>query len=143
MDIPPPPAEIFLLETDDGRMEIPLDEIRPLVPQGCLVCPDMTSEWADISVGVMEGEPEWNTLIIRSEKGKEIVEQAIADGWLQTREIPEESLAHLNFAASNKRKRSLIKCIEEGFLNTGKNESRSVLRINEGVVRKIVGEQEG
>jgi coenzyme F420 hydrogenase subunit beta len=143
MDIPPPPAEIFVLETDDGRMEIPLDEIRPLVPAGCLVCPDMTSEWADISVGVLEGEPEWNTLVIRSEKGNEIVEKAVSEGWLQTKEIPEESLAHLAFAASNKRKRSLIKCIEEGFLNTGEGESRSVLRISEDVVRKIVGEQEG
>jgi coenzyme F420 hydrogenase subunit beta len=143
MDIPPPPAEIFVLETDNGRMEIPLDEIRPLVPAGCLVCPDMTSEWADISVGVLEGEPEWNTLVIRSKKGNEIVEKAISEGWLQTREIPEESLAHLNFAASNKRKRSLIKCIEEGLVNTGEEERHSVLRISEGVIRKIIGEQEG
>ncbi len=142
MDIPPPPAEIFVLETDDGRVEIPLDEIRPLVPQGCLVCPDMTSEWADISVGVLEGEPEWNTLVTRSEKGNEIVEKVVSDGWLQTREIPEESLAHLIFAASNKRKRSLIKCIEERLLNTGDGEGRSVLRISEDVVRKIIGEQE-
>jgi coenzyme F420 hydrogenase subunit beta len=143
MDIPPPPAEIFVLETDDGRLEIPLDEIRPLVPAGCLVCPDMTSEWADISVGVLEGEPEWNTLVIRSEKGNEIVEKAVSEGWLQTGEIPEESLEHLRFAASNKRKRSLAKCIEEGFLNTGEKENRSVLRVNEDTVRKIVGEQEG
>ena len=143
MDIPPPPAEIFVLETNDGRMEIPLDEIRPLVPAGCLVCPDMTSEWADVSVGVLEGEPEWNTLVIRSEKGNEIVEKAVSKGWLQTRQIPEESLAHLAFAASNKRKRSLIKCIEEGLLNTADGESRSALRISEDVVRKIVGEEEG
>jgi len=114
-----------------------------LVPEGCLVCPDMTSEWADISVGVLEGEPEWNTLITRSEKGHEIVEKAVSEGWLQTREIPEESLAHLAFAASNKRKRALIKCIEEGLLNTGEEERRSVLRISEDVVRKIVGEEEG
>jgi len=143
MDIPPPPAEIFVLETDEGRIEIPLDEIRPLVPQGCLVCPDMTSEWADISVGVLEGEPEWNILVIRSEKGNEIVEKAVSEGWLQTKEIPERSLAHLAFAASKKRKRSLIKCIEQGFLNSGEKERHSVLRISEDVVRKIVGEQEG
>jgi coenzyme F420 hydrogenase subunit beta len=143
MDIPPPPAEIFVLEMDDGRMEIPLDEIRPLVPAGCLVCPDMTSEWADISVGVLEGEPDWNTLVIRSEKGNEIVEKAVSEGWLQTRGISEESLAHLAFAASNKRRRSLIKCIEEGLLNTGEGERRSVIRIREDVVRKIVGEEEG
>lgn len=143
MDIPPPPAEIFVLETDDGHMEIPLDEIRPLVPAGCLVCADMTSEWADISVGVLEGKPEWNTLVIRSGKGNEIVEKAVSDGWLQTKEIPEESLAHLAFAASKKRKRSLIKCIKEGLLNTGEKENHSVIRISEDMVRKIAGEQEG
>jgi coenzyme F420-reducing hydrogenase beta subunit len=92
---------------------------------------------------VLEGEPEWNTLVIRSEKGNEIVEKAVSEGWLQTKGIPEQSLAHLAFAASNKRKRSLIKCIEERFLNTGEGESRSVVRISEDVVRKIVGEQEG
>ena len=142
MDIPPPPAEIFVLETEEGRMEIPLDEIRPLVPEGCMVCPDMTSEWADISVGVLEGEPEWNTLVTRSEKGHELVEKAVHEGWIETREMPEESLDHLAFAASNKRKRAIRKSLDEGLLNTGEEGRRSVLRVREEAVHKIMGEEE-
>ena len=82
MDIPPPPAEVFVIETVSETINIPLREIRPLVPNSCLFCPDMTSEWADISVGVLEGNPNLNTLIVRTDFGKKLVDGAAKDGFL-------------------------------------------------------------
>jgi len=102
MDIPPPPAEIFVVETDKKKLEIPLDKIRPLIPKGCTICPDMTSEWSDMSVGVLENNPGWNTLIIRSTLGLEITEMATKEGWLKAEDMPEENLEHLKIAAGNK-----------------------------------------
>lgn len=127
MDIPPPPAEVLVIERDDGKMEIPLSEIRPLVPRGCAVCPDMTAEWADLSVGILEGDPCWNTLIIRTEKGRTLVDRASHAGWLRREVLPSENLAHLRFAAANKKKRSLHAALQEGLVNA---EGRSCLRIN-------------
>jgi coenzyme F420 hydrogenase subunit beta len=135
MDIPPPPAEVLLIETDEDRVEIPLSEIRSIVPHGCTVCPDMTAEWTDVSVGILEGDPLWNTLIIRTERGKELVDRASQAGWLSTAEVPPENLEHLRFAAANKKKRTLSAAIKEGLVN---NEGRSCLRINAAAVKRIL-----
>ena len=65
MDIPPPPAGMLRVDLGDEVMEIPLYEIG-LLSRPCSLCPDMTSEWADISVGMHEGAPGWNTLLVRT-----------------------------------------------------------------------------
>lgn len=106
MDVPPPPAEIFVIKTGEKTVEIPLDEIRAMVPRGCSVCPDMTAEWADVSVGAFEGKSDWNTLIIRTEKGEQLVEKAVAEGYLVLDDFPAESLEHLTLGAGNKKKRA-------------------------------------
>jgi coenzyme F420 hydrogenase subunit beta len=106
MDIPPPPANVLVVTTEHGDVEFPLDDIRPLVPDGCHACADMTAEQADISVGAMEGRPGWNTLIIRSDTGEKLVEQAAHAGWLETGELPAANLEHLMEAAANKRRRA-------------------------------------
>jgi coenzyme F420 hydrogenase subunit beta len=139
MDIPPPPAEVFVVETVEGRIQIPLAEIRPLAPGGCLICPDMTSEWADISVGVLEGAPEWNTLIIRTERGQELVDKATKNNWLITGNMPAENLSHLNFAAGNKKKRALTRCLEQGLVNTENGNGRSAMRISTPTLKEIIG----
>lgn len=145
MDIPPPPAEVLVLETEDSKqnIEIPLDEIRDHIPEGCLVCPDMTSEWADISVGNLEGEPQWNTIIVRTGKGETLIEKALADGWLMTKGIYEENLEHLIFAAGNKKKRALIKAKELGLLNNPGEGTHAAIRIPADVVERIMRGEEG
>jgi coenzyme F420 hydrogenase subunit beta len=106
MDIPPPPADVLIVKTAGKDMEIPLNDIRPLIPKGCGLCPDMTAEWADVSVGAYEGKPGWNTLIIRSEKGEALVEEALGEGYLILDELPESSLAHLTEGAEGKQRRA-------------------------------------
>lgn len=137
MDMPPPPSEILVIDTGQGKVEIPLAEIRPLVPAGCQICPDMTSEWSDVSVGVMEGMPDWNTLIIRSDRGRELVEEARREGLLVTEEMPEQNLDHLRTAASNKKKRALALARDRRVLNANEG-SRSALRIQDEVLKKIL-----
>ncbi len=139
MDLPPPPSERMIVETEDGeRLEIPLEEIRPLVPPACRICPDMTSEFADLSVGVMEGRPGWNTLIVRTERGAELVEEARRLGRLETEPIPEENLEHLREAAANKKARALRSAGEEGVLNRTEEGTRSALRLRQEIVEKIL-----
>lgn len=138
-DIPPPPAEVFIVDTGDEIIEIPLEEIRPLVPNACHVCPDMTSEWADISVGVLEGAPDRNTLIVRTEKGERLVQEATEAGYLILDKMPDENLEHLSLAAANKKRRSLNRAREEGLLNSPADGPRAVLRIAEEVVQSIIG----
>jgi coenzyme F420 hydrogenase subunit beta len=105
-DIPPPPAETFMLLTQSGWVHIPLGEVRTLVQKGCGLCADMTAEWADISVGAVEGRNNWNTVIIRTKAGAKLFKAAVDEGVIEIEELPRENLDHLTEAASNKRKRA-------------------------------------
>ena len=138
IDIPPPPSEILEVFGEKGtKLEIPLDEIRKLVPNGCSYCIDMTSEFSDISVGVMEGHPDMNTLIVRTDRGKKIVDEAVEEGYITLSALPDENREHLIWAAGNKKKRGLEKAQGEGIINTSDNEAKSYLRIRTQVLERL------
>jgi len=136
VDIPPPPASVLEVYLRDGKQEFSLEEIRPLVPAGCGHCFDMTSEFADVSVGVLEGRPDRNTLIVRTERGEEIVREAEKDGYLILEDIPAENLAHLLWAAANKKQRGVRRCLETGRLNG--EEGAACLRLNKETLKLIM-----
>ena len=138
IDIPPPPSEIMEIFSDTGaKLELSLNEIRELVPNGCSYCIDMTSEFSDLSVGVMEGRPDMNTLIIRTDRGRRIVEEAAQEEYLTLSALPEENREHLIWAAGNKKKRGLSKARGEGMINTQGNETKSYLRIGAEVLERL------
>lgn len=136
IDIPPPPESILEVYLKEGKRTFSLDEIRPLVPETCGFCPDMTSEFADLSVGVLEGRGDRNTLIVRTERGERIVREAQRLGYLDLEEVPAENLAHLRWAAANKKKRGLLRSREAGKLNAG--EGKSYLRLGTDVIDEIL-----
>lgn len=139
IDIPPPPSEILQIFGDDGTtLEIPLAEIRELVPEGCSYCIDMTSEFSDVSVGVMEGRPDMNTLIVRTDRGRRIVEEAQKQGYLTISDMPKENLEHLAWAAGNKKKRGLAKAHAHGMVNTADEGSKAYLRMSVSVVDRLI-----
>ena len=138
MDIPPPPADIMVVETESRRLEIPLSEIKPLIPHTCSICMDMTSEWSDLSVGMYEGRPGWNTLIIRSEKGLKLVRQAEENGFIETEEMPEKNIQHLTNAAAKKKRHSLRTLIQLELINNNEGK-RSAVRMMPRVMEKILG----
>jgi len=106
-DIPPPPANRFDVYTLSGVMSFPLEQIREYVMPTCAYCLDMTSEFADISVGSVEGIEGWNTVIVRTDVGAELMEVAKAKGKLETDELAAQNLAHLKEAALLKKTRAL------------------------------------
>jgi len=137
MDIPPPPADTMVLETDNGRVEVALSDIKPLIPHTCFICMDMTSEFADLAVGMFEGEPGWNTMIVRSDTGAQIVDQARKEGYLETADFPAANLKHLSKAAADKKDRSLRILMRRELINT-ENGQRAAVRIPQEVVNKIL-----
>ena len=138
MDIPPPPANIMTLETDKESLTVSLSDIKPLIPHTCFVCLDMTAEFADIAAGMYEGRPGWNTLIVRSETGEKIVQQARDEGFLVTEDFPAENLKHLSKAAADKKERSLRTLMRRGLINN-QGDERATVRIPPGVVDRILG----
>lgn len=64
----------------------------------CLICPDHTGEFADLSIGdpwyreVTAGEPGRSLVVVRTERGRELLESALAGGALAGTTIPLERL---------------------------------------------------
>jgi len=140
-DIPPPPAEVMEIHTNGGEaLSIPLDEIRALVPDACLYCMDMTAEFSDISVGVLEDDPGGNTLIIRTERGEMIVDEAVKKGYLVVDDMPERNLMHLKDAAGSKKRQALKKAYEAGMVNTSED-TISYLRLHTETLEKIISRE--
>ena len=107
-DIPPPPAERFVAKTKNGDASFPLSEIRPLVKESCKTCIDMTSEFADVSVGVREDDPSHNLLIVRTKKGEDLVRGAAESGGDHHIEnLRRKTCANLKKSALAKKRRAL------------------------------------
>ena len=105
-DFPPPPAGVMEVTTRLGTTALPLEQVYTAVFPGCALCPDLSAEMADVSVGAAEGQPGWNTLLARSEQGGRLVDLALSRGLLEIMEVPAESWEHLSTAAANKRRRA-------------------------------------
>jgi coenzyme F420 hydrogenase subunit beta len=139
MDIPPPPAEVLVVRTRTAEKQFPLKEIRRLIPHTCFICPDMTAEWTDVSVGMYEGRPGWNTLLVRTRTGADLVDKAVADGWLVTEKFPEDNQQALSHAALAKKERSFRNADRHGYLRKNEKDCRPALRVPPGVLERLLG----
>jgi len=119
LDITPPPERLLKVFAGGQVIELDLDEIRRFIRPGCGVCLDMTAELADVSVGTVEGAPGWNTILVRTKNGEELLGQAERLGALETRPLPEENLAHLKEASLLKKRRAVDALEGQGRLDEG------------------------
>jgi coenzyme F420 hydrogenase subunit beta len=92
----PPGKNVLEIFTNQGVEAIPFDEVRACIREACKYCMDSTAEYADVSVGSArfagnwEDVRKWNQLIVRTTKGRELVELAVEKGILEIREAPAE-----------------------------------------------------
>ncbi|MHC1585349.1 MAG: Coenzyme F420 hydrogenase/dehydrogenase, beta subunit C-terminal domain [Candidatus Syntropharchaeia archaeon] len=104
------PVDGFVIYTERETKKFPLEDVKQFIRPACNICFDMTSEYADISVGSVEGIEDWNTVIVRTIKGEKLIEKAKKDGIIETRAIEPERLEHLREASLNKKKKALNEC---------------------------------
>lgn len=77
----------FFVYTENDELNLPIKEISHLARPDCEVCYDLTSESADISIGSIGSPSEWNTVIIRTDKGKELYDGLIANNLIESKPI--------------------------------------------------------
>jgi len=112
-DIPPPPANRLDVYIGKEVKSFSLDEIRNYRMTACAYCIDMTAEFTDVSVGSVEGTEGWNTVIVRTQRGEDIVSMAKKKGLIETKSLPAAGLAHLKEASLNKKFRSLKEIVKK------------------------------
>lgn len=123
MDIPAGKGVVEIY-TRRGTLTFSMEELQPFIREGCRYCLDSTAEFADLSVGSArlpaewEETRSWNQVIVRSQRGKELLDLARSRGVLEFREVPPGNLEALKQAALEK-KRSAMERIREIGRSTG------------------------
>jgi coenzyme F420 hydrogenase subunit beta len=87
-------------------VDLPLKQASRYSQDGDRICPDLVSEWADISVGSVGSEPGWNTVFLRTKKGSEVFKKAIDAKALEAKNIEESGLKALEKLALDKKSRA-------------------------------------
>jgi coenzyme F420 hydrogenase subunit beta len=110
MDIPPSRYHTLEVYTSGETVRVSLDEIDPCVREACRSCDDMTAEFSDLSVGSArlpegwETARGWNQVIVRTERGRDLLELARRRGVLEFREAPAGNLEKLKAASLGKKR---------------------------------------
>jgi coenzyme F420 hydrogenase subunit beta len=78
----------FFIYTQDGQEHnVPIKEITHLAREDCELCFDLTSESADVSIGSIGSPSGWNTVVLRTEKGKNLYNNLISSGLIESKPI--------------------------------------------------------
>ncbi len=136
-EVPPHPANVLSAYTDKDRFSFPIEEVLPFVRPACRLCLDLTAEFADLSVGGGRREVlNWNTVVVRTERGMSLLDSAIKKGIIETAPIPEGNLTRLKAAAYNKKKRAIEAIIQK----TGCMDDLLYLKGRPEIVKRLVAE---
>ena len=92
---------------EDQLFKIPIEKAKSCIRKNCNICMDFTSELSDISVGSVGSEEGWSTIIVRTDKGLELVKNAEKDNYIETKPIEESGIKIIEKLANKKKKENL------------------------------------
>jgi coenzyme F420 hydrogenase subunit beta len=85
---------VFQIWTRDGGYhEVPLKEAHAWTREGCKMCPDFAAEHADLSAGGIGAFNDWTLLLVRTERGEDVLDRMLAAGAVEVRPISEDPAA--------------------------------------------------
>jgi coenzyme F420 hydrogenase subunit beta len=134
LNITPPPERILEVTSGGTLYRIPVDDIRSFIRPSCRVCLDMTAELSDISVGTVEGKEGWNTVIVRTAMGENLLRRAKETGVIETRPLPKNNLSHLKEASLLKKRRALDALNEKGGIE------KNYFTLSANLIKRILSE---
>jgi coenzyme F420 hydrogenase subunit beta len=137
LHITSPPERILEVKAGNKLYRIPVEDIRSFIRPSCKVCLDMTAELSDLSVGTVEGKEGWNTVIIRTAIGENLLKRAKDAGLIETRSLPKDNLYHLKEASLLKKRRALNALNEKGGVKKG------YVTLSANLIKRILSKSEG
>jgi coenzyme F420 hydrogenase subunit beta len=102
-------VDAYLVTTEKGVVSIPLSKVKPHIMSRCRTCIDFTSELADLSIGGASPLKGWSIVVVRTQKGEKLFNEAVEKGAIAIKNIETapESFAHLIQLSSHKEESAL------------------------------------
>lgn len=91
---------------DTEVLSAPIRDLKDYTNRYCEACRDLTSWYADISVGAIGSERGWSTVIVRSNEGAKLFDSAVQEGYLEVKDIESSRLETLRRIAKRKASKS-------------------------------------
>jgi coenzyme F420 hydrogenase subunit beta len=77
----------FRMYANGSETKLPLKDVDSWATGFCAYCADYSAEFADISIGTQDSEEGWSTVIVRTDRGAELIAELEAEGYITTQEI--------------------------------------------------------
>lgn len=104
----------FIITTKDGKTSSKSVKVfDPHVPEACLMCTNFTSFFSDISVGSVGSDDGWSTVIVRSEKGEDLLKKAVEGGYIEVKDQVDLEQVKKNTGLKQKKLEATTKKREE------------------------------
>ncbi|RLG55338.1 MAG: hypothetical protein DRN88_05785 [Candidatus Hydrothermarchaeota archaeon] len=111
----------FIVKTKSGEiLKKPVKVFDPCVNDACNFCTNFSSVFSDLSVGSIGSEQGWTTVIVRTERGEKLLEEAEKAGYIEISENVD--VKSIEYVAGLKRKKNAAtveKRKEEGLFIPG------------------------
>jgi len=78
----------FIVNLKSGeQMDVPLKEVQKYARDNCHYCEDLTSDYADISVGSIGSQDGWSSVITRSKDADELYNNIVKAGLIESKSL--------------------------------------------------------
>jgi len=80
----------FIIRLKSGeQLDVPLKEVQKYARDSCHFCEDLTSDYADFSVGSIGSQDGWSSVITRTKEADDIYNEIIKNGALESKSLNE------------------------------------------------------
>ena len=93
---------------DDTMHKMRVKELHRCMVDSCLLCSNLTCWFSDISCGSLGSEEGWTTIIVRTEKGMKLFEEAVREGYLEIWDEVDLDEVKKTVSSKNKKRDALI-----------------------------------
>lgn len=97
----------LIIVHDEGELKLSVEEVLPYMQLGCLICPDYTGIFADLSAGISEHYPGYTVLIARNNEANKVVRNAAEKSYLELKEAGPTVIEELEIKAKGKITRAM------------------------------------
>ena len=91
-------------ENNELKLEVHRRQLRRYLRKSCRNCRDFTNRLADISLGGVGSLEKWTTVLIRTERGRKIFEEAVEKGHIEAKPLSDGALEKIKELARLKLK---------------------------------------